>query len=375
MGRFCLAGSLGGNDCSERENYHGDRGCSGTDGHYTQVLWASSYKVGCGYTSAAGTVCNYSPGGNYIGQAPFLVGEACSECPGTHPYCNDGLCSKIDTSNCSAGETANNTCSKSTDNELRNISTRADVSTGNDIAIAGFIISGDTQKCVVVRGRGPSVGVPDGVTRLADPVLTLKSGQTTIAENDNWTEQTIPGDVEIITDLGIAPDDLMDAAIYKCLDPGAYTALLKGYLNTTGVGILEVYDVDEGMPYLSNISTRARVGTAHLVTIAGLIITGNTPKQVLIRGRGPSVGVPDGVSRLTDPTLTLKSGQTTIAVNNNWQAASNATEISATGRAPGDPLDSAILIELQPGAYTAILQGVGGASGAGIVEIIDLTGR
>lgn len=88
------------NGCSERENYHGDRGCSGTVGHYTQVLWANSYKVGCGYTSAGGTVCNYSPGGNYPGVDPFLVGTACSACPGTHPYCNNGLCSKIDTSSC-----------------------------------------------------------------------------------------------------------------------------------------------------------------------------------------------------------------------------------------------------------------------------------
>ena len=88
------------NGCSERENYHGDRGCSGTVGHYTQVLWANTYKVGCGYTSAGGTVCNYSPGGNYIGQAPFIVGTACSACPGTHPYCNNGLCSKIDISSC-----------------------------------------------------------------------------------------------------------------------------------------------------------------------------------------------------------------------------------------------------------------------------------
>jgi hypothetical protein len=87
----------GGNDCSERENYHGDRGCSGTTGHYTQVLWANSYKVGCGYTTVGGTLCNYSPGGNYIGQDPFVVGAACSACPGTHPYCNDGLCSKTNT--------------------------------------------------------------------------------------------------------------------------------------------------------------------------------------------------------------------------------------------------------------------------------------
>lgn len=87
----------GGNGCSERENYHADRGCSGASGHYTQALWSGTYKVGCGYTPTAGTVCNYSPGGNYMGTPPFVIGEACSACPASHPFCNDGLCSSVQT--------------------------------------------------------------------------------------------------------------------------------------------------------------------------------------------------------------------------------------------------------------------------------------
>lgn len=83
--------------CSERENYHGDRGCSGWVGHYTQVLWSRTYKVGCGYSAVAGTVCNYSPGGNFVGVPPFVVGAACSACPDSHPYCNNGLCSATQT--------------------------------------------------------------------------------------------------------------------------------------------------------------------------------------------------------------------------------------------------------------------------------------
>ena len=290
------------------------------------------------------------------------------------------LCSVIATN--VVGESApSNTLSvtpvilSNTNNELSNIATRADVGTGNDIAIAGFIIAGSGQKCVIVRGRGPSVGVPAGVIRLPDPTLTLKSGQTTIAENDNWTQQDNPDHVAIIEGLGKAPGDLLDAAIYICLDPGAYTVLARGYLGTTGVGIVEVLDVDDASPYLRNIATRAKVGTGHLVTIAGFIITGNTPKQILIRGRGPSVGVPAGVTRLANPTLTLKSGQTTIGSNDNWEDAVNAADISATGKAPGDPLDSAIMMVLQPGAYTAILRGAGGTAGVGIVEVLDLTGR
>lgn len=87
----------GGNDCSERENYHGDDGCSGITRNYTQVLWSQTYKVGCGYTPAAGTVCNYFPGGNYVNELPFIVGEACSACPTSHPFCNNGLCSSVQT--------------------------------------------------------------------------------------------------------------------------------------------------------------------------------------------------------------------------------------------------------------------------------------
>lgn len=87
----------GGNDCSERQNYHGDGGCSGVTAHYTQVLWSRTHKVGCGYAPDTGTVCNYAPGGNYIGKLPFVIGEACSACPASHPFCNDGLCSAVQT--------------------------------------------------------------------------------------------------------------------------------------------------------------------------------------------------------------------------------------------------------------------------------------
>lgn len=85
----------GGNNCSERQNYHGDGGCSGEVGHYTQVLWSNTVKVGCGFRTGWGTVCNYSPSGNFVGQLPFTMGPSCSACPASHPYCNDGLCSRV----------------------------------------------------------------------------------------------------------------------------------------------------------------------------------------------------------------------------------------------------------------------------------------
>lgn len=264
--------------------------------------------------------------------------------------------------------------------ELRNISTRTDVGTADNIAIAGFIIYGNAQKCLVIRGRGPSVGVPSDVTRLSDPILQLKAGATTIAQNDNWQTQEISGDANIIASLGVAPANSQEAAIYKCLNPGAYTALLGGKNSTSGVGIVEVLDVDSGMPYLANISTRSRVGTGNLVMIAGFIISGNTPKQVLIRGRGPTVGVPTGVTRLGNPRLQLfaqfsDGSNMRMLVNDNWEQAENADEISASGKAPTNTQESAIMMILDPGAYTAILDGVAGDSGVGIVEVFDLSGR
>lgn len=85
----------GGNGCSERENYHGDRGCSGIISGYTQVLWANTLKVGCGYNPGIGTVCNYYPGSNYPEQSVFVIGAACSVCPASRPFCNSGLCSSV----------------------------------------------------------------------------------------------------------------------------------------------------------------------------------------------------------------------------------------------------------------------------------------
>jgi hypothetical protein len=91
---WIIPSAMGGNDCSQRENFHGDRGCMGITQHYTQVLWDVSFRVGCGYTAAVGTVCNYSPAGN-TGGSPFVVGEACSACPASHPYCANGLCTSV----------------------------------------------------------------------------------------------------------------------------------------------------------------------------------------------------------------------------------------------------------------------------------------
>ena len=264
---------------------------------------------------------------------------------------------------------------EATQQELSNISTRAKVLTGDDIAIAGFIIEGGS-KCVVIRARGPSLaqyGVP---SPLPDPNLRLTTLQgALLAENDDWMSQANPNHVTVIQDLGLADMDTQDASLYSCLDEGLYTALLSGSGNETGIGIIEVFDADTGLPFMSNISTRAKVGTGDDVTIAGFIIEGDTPRQVIIRGRGPSLaqyGIP-GV--LQDPTLTLTTlNGTGIAENDNWRS-DDESALSATGLAPEDDLEAAILITLDPGLYTAILQGYAATTGVAIVEVFDLTGR
>ena len=271
------------------------------------------------------------------------------------------------------------TCFK-LNNELRNIATRAEVRTGHEILIGGFVIIGDTQECVIIQGMGQSVDVPDGVTRLADPMLTLKSGLTTIAWNDNWQDQD-PEDVQAIEDSGHAPEDVLEAAIYKCLDPGAYTALVKSrsYQQPAGVGMVAIYDSDDGFSYLKNISTRSWVGTDHAISIAGFVVTGDTPKQILVRGLGPSMKIkfPYLSPLLLDPQLRLYQGATQIETNDDWRDAANAAEIRALPASlrPSDAKEPAILMTLEPGLYTAHLLGVDGTTGIGNVAVYDVTGR
>jgi hypothetical protein len=263
--------------------------------------------------------------------------------------------------------------------EVKNLSTRADVGTGPDIAIAGFIISGSETKCVVVRGRGPSMAV-NNVPKLQDPNLTIYSGQTIIASNDNWMDQDDPAHRTIIENLGLAPPDFRESAVYLCLPNGPFTGLLRGGFGGTGVGIVEVFDADDGSSIMENISTRARVGSGPLVTIGGFIIEGSSPKKILLRGRGPTVGVPAGVVRLSDPRLRLyqllpDNSNVLLEENDNWQQGPRAAEIAASGQAPGHPNEAATLRDMDPGVYTGILDGGPfGFTGSGIIEVIDLSG-
>jgi alpha-tubulin suppressor-like RCC1 family protein len=250
---------------------------------------------------------------------------------------------------------------------LAQISTRMQVQTGENVLIAGFIIAGANDKTVVVRARGPSLtgsGVPNA---LANPVLQVYSGQTPIATNDDWQSGT---QANTIQQIGLAPADASEAAVLITLQPNrAYSAIVRGIGATTGVAIVEVFEIDRPETPLINIATRGQVLTGNDVMIAGFVIQGNGPQTVVVRARGPSL-VPTGITNpLANPVLQLFSGQTQLAVNDDWGTAANAAQLQASGFAPSEAVESAILITLQPGAYTAIVTGAGGTTGVGLVEV------
>jgi hypothetical protein len=240
------------------------------------------------------------------------------------------------------------------------------VLTGNDVMIGGFIIGGAASKTVVVRARGPSMLANGIVNYLANPMLQLFSGPNQIAFNDNW--QTA-GNQSTLLASGFAPSDSQEAAIYTTLAPGAYTAIVTGVGGTTGVGIIEVFEVDKPEVPLINISTRGQVLTGNDVMIGGFIIQGSSPQTVVVRARGPSMLANGIANYLANPMLQLFSGPNQIAVNDDWQNAANQADLLASGFAPSEPLEAAILITLNPGAYTAIVTGVGGTTGVGIIEV------
>ena len=248
---------------------------------------------------------------------------------------------------------------------LVNLSTRGQVLTGNDVLIGGFIIEGSTSKTVVVRARGPSLAALGVANALANPSLRLMSGGTTLHENDDW--QTLPN-AAALQASGFAPSDALESAVMATLNPGAYTAIMSG-VGGTGIGIVEIFEVDHPEIPLINISTRGQVLTDGQVMIGGFIIQGSGPQTVVVRARGPSLAPLGIAGPLNDPVLQLFSGQTLMATNDNWSAATNSAQLQASGFAPADPREAAILVTLDPGAYTAIVRGAGGTTGVGIVEV------
>ncbi|MFL6584949.1 MAG: hypothetical protein ACJ8KU_10585 [Chthoniobacterales bacterium] len=258
---------------------------------------------------------------------------------------------------------------------LLNISTRADVKTGNDIPIAGFIVTGSSPKKVLVRAIGPSLQVNGTPVagRLDDPTLELyqQGNPSPIATNDNWKEHQ--ADIEA---SGLPPKDDRESAIVMTLAPGAYTAVVRGKDNTTGIALAEAYDIGgEATSVVANLSTRGFVETGDNVMIGGFIAgpADLGPTTVVARGLGPSLKsqVP---TAMDDPTLDVYDANGVIlASNDDWQKSGDATEIQSLGLAPGDAAESVVLLPLvRPGGYTAILRGKNNTTGVGLVELYNI---
>ena len=272
--------------------------------------------------------------------------------------------------------------------QLDNISTRVFVQTGDNVMIGGFITQGGP---VIIRAIGPELtqyGIP---TPLYNPTLELHDGTgALIASNDNWQRTIIGGIItrnqeQDIIDSGHAPTDGRESAIVAYLSPGNYTVIVRGVDNMTGVGLVEVYDLSGNTnpyPNLGNISTRSFVQTGDNVMIGGFIVQGPYPKRVLLRAIGPELSAPpyDVPNALADPTLELRDHTgALIASNDNWQhtiiggiiTSDQVSDIMHSQHAPTEPSESAIIADLPPGNYTAIVRGVNDTTGVALVEVYD----
>ena len=252
---------------------------------------------------------------------------------------------------------------------LLNISTRLKVQTGNNVLIGGFIITGFQAKKVIVRGIGPSLGDAGVSGALSDTVLELHQPNGAVITNDNWRDTQ---QAEIIAST-VPPSNDLESAIVATLEPGNYTAIVSGKNSETGIALVEAYDLDNTADSQSaNISTRGFVETGNNVMIGGFIVGGDTG-AVALRAIGPSltsVGITDA---LADPFLELhdSDGQL-VASNDNWRDSADKQVFIDNGIAPTNDNESIILGMLAPGGYTAVVSGVSGGTGVGLVEAYNL---
>lgn len=264
---------------------------------------------------------------------------------------------------------------------LANISSRARVGTGEAVAIAGFVISGEQSKPVLIRAVGPTLGqAPFNVPGvLTTPRLELFRGSASIATNAGIGTNRAAIDAAGVQAGAFALGSAgTDAAIFTTLAPGNYTAIVSSSGTASGVVLVEVYDLSAAVAgqKLLNISTRATAGSAENTLIAGVVVTGSAPKRVLIRAVGPGL-TPFGVTGvLAQPTLTLYSGSTAVGANTGWSTSVDAAAITAASAQVGGfgmaAADSAMIVTLAPGNYTAQVTGPGAATGVALIELYEL---
>jgi hypothetical protein len=254
---------------------------------------------------------------------------------------------------------------------LINISTRLKVGTNDDVLIGGFVISGTQSKRILLRAIGPSLAASGIIGALSNPMLELHgSGGALIASNDNWQQSTQASEIR---STSLPPSEPLESAMVATLAPGSYTAIVRGVNGTTGIAMIEGYELGATGARLVNISTRGRVGFGNDVLIGGFVIQGSSGKRILMRALGPSLASAGVGNVLANPVLELHNAAgALLSSNDNWQSNQWAAQISATGLAPSNTRESAIIATLVPGNYTAIMRGVNNTTGVGLVELYDL---
>ncbi|CAA9267558.1 MAG: hypothetical protein AVDCRST_MAG42-3071 [uncultured Chthoniobacterales bacterium] len=256
--------------------------------------------------------------------------------------------------------------------KLLNISTRLRVQTGENVLIGGFILTGTAPKRVIIRAIGPSLERQGVREPLADPVLELYNSASLITTNDNWKDMQ-RAEIEA---TGIPPADDRESAIVVTLpaNGAGYTAIVRGKDNTTGVALVEVYDLaPDANSELANISSRGFVSTGENVMIGGFFVGGgDVNARIVVRAIGPSLANRGVENELVDPTLQLvdRNGNQ-IQANDNWRDTQQA-EIQATGLQPSDDRESALVASLPADEYTAIVRGKDGTTGVGLVEVYNI---
>jgi hypothetical protein len=266
-----------------------------------------------------------------------------------------------------------------------NVSTRLPVGTDDNVLIEGFIVEGPdgSTKKIMVRAIGPSLASFGIADALANPTLEIHDGtNATVATNDDWkitqVGGLITGDQSAeINASQLAPSNDLESAIIADLAPGSYTAVVRGFGNTVGTGVVDAYDLSAASPArLANIATRGLIQPGDKLMIAGFIVQ-NAPVQAVIRAIGPSLSAFGIANALPDTTLELRDQNGAILLeNDNWKTrpdgSSQQAEVENTGLQPSDDLEAALVTTLQPGQYTAQVRGKDETTGIGVVQVYFL---
>ncbi|MBS0660579.1 MAG: hypothetical protein JSR82_20350 [Verrucomicrobia bacterium] len=256
---------------------------------------------------------------------------------------------------------------------LRNVSTRLFAGTGDNVPIAGFAVRAGAQR-IAIRAIGPTLANFGVADVMADPTLELRDAAgALVATNDNYTTLGGLEGADLAT-AGLIPSNPLESALVATLSEGTYTAIVRGKDGGVGNCLVEVYEIGPFSPppiRLVNLSTRGQVGTGDRVMIGGFVVGGTTPRRFLVRSLGPSLAAFQVPNVLADPMIELNAGPTLLGTNDNWQSTQQA-EIAASGFAPTDPAEAAMIVTLGPGSYTAIVRGKNATTGNAIVEVYEL---